>query len=335
MALARPFRGVRFPARVILWAVRRHSRFAVSLRDLERMLADRGVQVDHDRSTVGCSASRPRSNHGPAPTRTRGRSPALGTRWDPHARRRRVAVPPPRGRRGREDSGVPAQRHAGCGRRPPLLRLDPRARRRARAAPRRGRPTGQPRNPIGAPARDGRLPKPTRHLRGRWLNDWIGQGHRRNRRRTRPMPGFKGFATARRVLADIDAMSDAGEGPGARRGSGGRLRAARLRLPELRCRRLITARARRPPSDRSQRKKIPAPRKKACLKGPGCPEGIATTDLQDTSAGQTTGRGAPGRFEGVLRLPGTPAGSPSGEPEAVRPPYVPKRVEEHWTCPRT
>jgi transposase-like protein len=41
------FRGFRFPAEVILWAVRWHLKFPVSYRDLERMLADRGVEVDH------------------------------------------------------------------------------------------------------------------------------------------------------------------------------------------------------------------------------------------------------------------------------------------------
>ena len=44
---ARAFRGFRFPAEVILWAVRWYLRFPVSYRDLELMLADRGVAVDH------------------------------------------------------------------------------------------------------------------------------------------------------------------------------------------------------------------------------------------------------------------------------------------------
>ena len=39
--------GYRCPAEVILWAVRWYLRFPVSYRDLERMLADRGVAVDH------------------------------------------------------------------------------------------------------------------------------------------------------------------------------------------------------------------------------------------------------------------------------------------------
>jgi IS6 family transposase len=47
MTDARAFHGFRFPAAVVLWAVRWYVRFPVSYRDLERMLADRGVQVDH------------------------------------------------------------------------------------------------------------------------------------------------------------------------------------------------------------------------------------------------------------------------------------------------
>jgi Asp-tRNA(Asn)/Glu-tRNA(Gln) amidotransferase A subunit family amidase len=47
MTDARAFRGFRFPVEVIPWAVRWYLQFPVSYRDLERMLADRGVQVDH------------------------------------------------------------------------------------------------------------------------------------------------------------------------------------------------------------------------------------------------------------------------------------------------
>ena len=42
-----PFKGRQFTAEIILWAVRWYLQFPVSYRDLERMLADRGVQVDH------------------------------------------------------------------------------------------------------------------------------------------------------------------------------------------------------------------------------------------------------------------------------------------------
>ena len=47
MTDARAFRGFRFPAEVVLWAVRWYLQFSISYRDLERMLADRGVEVDH------------------------------------------------------------------------------------------------------------------------------------------------------------------------------------------------------------------------------------------------------------------------------------------------
>ena len=47
MTDARTFRGFRFPAEVILGAVRWSLQFPISYRDLERRLADRGVAVDH------------------------------------------------------------------------------------------------------------------------------------------------------------------------------------------------------------------------------------------------------------------------------------------------
>ena len=47
MTDARAFRGFRFPAEVILWAVRWYLQFPISYRDLEGMLAARGVAVDH------------------------------------------------------------------------------------------------------------------------------------------------------------------------------------------------------------------------------------------------------------------------------------------------
>ena len=41
------FKGRQFTAEVILWAVRWYLMFPISYRDLELMLADRGVEVDH------------------------------------------------------------------------------------------------------------------------------------------------------------------------------------------------------------------------------------------------------------------------------------------------
>jgi transposase, IS6 family len=42
-----PFKGRQFTAEVIPWAVRWYLQVTISYRDLERMLADRGVHVDH------------------------------------------------------------------------------------------------------------------------------------------------------------------------------------------------------------------------------------------------------------------------------------------------
>jgi transposase, IS6 family len=55
--------------------------------------------------------------------------------------------------------------------------------------------------------RDGELWRFTRHRRGRWLNNLVERDHRRIKRRTRPMLGFKRFVTARRTLAGVEALA--------------------------------------------------------------------------------------------------------------------------------
>ena len=67
MTTARAFRGYRFPAEVILWAVRWYLQFPISYRDLERMLADRGVDGrPHHHVPLG-PALRPRAREAHAP----------------------------------------------------------------------------------------------------------------------------------------------------------------------------------------------------------------------------------------------------------------------------
>ena len=41
------FAGVRFPAEVIVLAVRWYLRYGLSYRDVEELLAERGIEVDH------------------------------------------------------------------------------------------------------------------------------------------------------------------------------------------------------------------------------------------------------------------------------------------------
>jgi transposase-like protein len=53
----------------------------------------------------------------------------------------------------------------------------------------------------------GELWRFARHRRGRWLNNRVEQDHRRIKRLTRPMLGFRCFWTAKRTLAGIEAMA--------------------------------------------------------------------------------------------------------------------------------
>ena len=52
------FTGFRFPPEVILLAVRWYLRYGLSYRDLEELLAERGIGVDHVTCIAGCSDSR-------------------------------------------------------------------------------------------------------------------------------------------------------------------------------------------------------------------------------------------------------------------------------------
>ena len=41
------FKGRHFEGEIVLWAVRWYCRYGVSYRDLEQMMGERGVSVDH------------------------------------------------------------------------------------------------------------------------------------------------------------------------------------------------------------------------------------------------------------------------------------------------
>ena len=206
MTNARTFRGFRFPAEVILWAVRWYLQFPLSDRDLERMLADRGVAVDH----------------------------VTMYRWVPRfapelERRLRRHLRPCRGPWHVDATSVRvggAWRYLyravdGTGQ-TIAFRLS--ARRDKKAARRFFRKalgrahTRQPRAIItdrlksypGALRelkRAGALGRCTRHRRGRWLNNRVEPDHRRVKRRVRPMLGFQSFRTARRTLAGVEALA--------------------------------------------------------------------------------------------------------------------------------
>ena len=49
------FHGRHFQGEIILWAVRWYCKYGISYRELQEMLAERGVSVDHTTIYVGSS----------------------------------------------------------------------------------------------------------------------------------------------------------------------------------------------------------------------------------------------------------------------------------------
>ena len=206
MTLARPFRGFRFPPDVILWAVRWYLQFAVSFRDLELMLADRGVQVDHVTLYRWTQRFAPEL----AVRMRQHLRPCRGA-WHVDETYVRIAGDWHYLYRAVDDTGQTADFLLSAKR-------DMHAARRffRRALGRSHTPSprtiitdrlGGYRGALRAMKRDGELWRFARHRRGRWLNNWVEQDHRRVKRRTGPMLGFKRFVTARRTIAGVEAMN--------------------------------------------------------------------------------------------------------------------------------
>ena len=96
------FKGRHFRGEIVLWAVRWYCRYAVSDRDLEAMMTERGVAVDH--STIYSLGAAIRSGNGE--TAALAVAPAavgeLADRRDLRQGARQVGVPVPRARQARE-----------------------------------------------------------------------------------------------------------------------------------------------------------------------------------------------------------------------------------------
>jgi transposase-like protein len=225
------FKGRQFAAEVILWAVRWYLMFPISYRDLELMLRDRGLAVDHTTVFRWIQAY----------------APELEQRIRPHLRlsngswRVDETYIRVKGRwtylyravdsRGQTiDFLLSARRDAGA------------AERFFRKA--LGRPhTVNPRtitvdkNPAYPRAvermkADGELWRRSRLRRVKYLNNIVEQDHRRVKRLVRPGLGFGSFRTARRTLAGYETMAMVRKGQV--RGVGGRdMRAQATLIAEL------------------------------------------------------------------------------------------------------
>ena len=200
------FKGRQFIAEVILWAVRWYLMFPISYRDLELMLADRGVDVDHTTIFRGIQAY----------------APELEKRIRPHLR-------PSNGSWRVDETYVKVK-----GRWTYLYRaVDSRgqtidfllsAKRDAAAAKRFFRKAlGQPhtvnprtitvdKNPaypcaVEQMKEDGELWRRSRLRQVKFLNNIVEQDHRRVKRLVRPGLGFGSVWTARRTLAGYEVMA--------------------------------------------------------------------------------------------------------------------------------
>ena len=193
MTDARASRGFRFPAAVILWAVRWYLQFPVSsYRDLEAMLADRGVAVDH----VSLFRWVQRFAPGLEKRTRRHLRPCRGL-WHVDETYLRVG-----GRWRYLYRAVD-----GTGQTIDFLLSARRDKKAAKRFFRRALARGNTRHPrtlvtdrlksypgaIREMRRDREMGRFTRHRRGRWLNNRVEQDHRRIKRRTGPMLGFGGF----------------------------------------------------------------------------------------------------------------------------------------------
>src|SRR5277367_2014530 len=200
------FKGRQLTAEVILWAVRWYLMFPISYRDLELMLLDRGVEVDHTTIFRWIQAY----------------AEELEKRIRPHLRmsngswRMDETYVRVKGRwmylyravdsRGQTiDFLLAARRDTAAAKR---------FFRKALAQPHTVNPRTLTvdKNPaypraVAEMKRDGELWRRSRLRQCKYLNNIVEQDHRRIKRLVRPGLGFGGFRTARRTLAGFEAMA--------------------------------------------------------------------------------------------------------------------------------
>jgi transposase-like protein len=200
------FKGRQFSAEVILWAVRWYLMFPISYRDLELMLQDRGVSVDHTTIFRWIQAY----------------APELEKRIRPHLR-------PTNGSWRVDETYIRVKGrwtylYRAVDSRGQTIDLLLSAKRDAAAAKRFFRKAlGQPHtvNPRTITVdKNPAYPKAVAEMKGdaelwrfarlrqvRFLNNIVEQDHRRVKWLTRPGLGFGSFWTARRTLVGFETMT--------------------------------------------------------------------------------------------------------------------------------
>jgi transposase, IS6 family len=202
----RTFKGRQFSAEVILWALRWYCMFPVSYRDLELMLADRGVTVDHTTIFRWVQAYaeefekriRPRLRPSTGSWRVDETYIKVKGRWTYLYR----AVDS----RGQTiDFLLSAERDAAAAKRFFLKAL-------AQSHTKNPRTVTVDKNPaypaaVAEMKRDGELWRFSRLRQVKYLNNIVEQDHRRIKRLVRLGLGFGSLRTARRTLAGYEAMA--------------------------------------------------------------------------------------------------------------------------------
>jgi transposase-like protein len=201
-----PFKGRQFTAEIILWAVRWYLQFPISYRDLERMLADRGIQVDHTTLFRWIQAY----------------APELDKRLRPHLRMTSGSWRVDETYIRVKGEWVDLYRAVDASGQTIDFLLSPKrdaaaARRFFRKALGQSHPVN-PRTitvdknaayPIAAKAmkRDGELWRFAKLRQVKVLNNLVEQDHRRFKRLVRLGLGFKSFVTASRTVVGYEAMA--------------------------------------------------------------------------------------------------------------------------------
>jgi IS6 family transposase len=201
-----PFKGRQFTAEVILWAVRWYLQFPISYRDLELMLADRGVAVDHTTIYRWVQAYAPELDKRVRPHLR----PTTGS-WRVDETYIRV-----KGRwtylyravdsRGQTlDFLLSVKRDAAAARRFFRKALN----QPHTVNPRRITVDKNAAYPSATEAmkQAGELWRFSKLRRAKYLNNIVEQDHRRIKRLVRPGLGFASFHTARRTLAGYEIMA--------------------------------------------------------------------------------------------------------------------------------
>jgi transposase, IS6 family len=201
-----PFRGRQFTAEIILWAVRWYLQFPISYRDLKRMFANRGVQVDHTTLSRWIQVY----------------APELEKRIRPHLRTSNGSWRVDETYIRVKGKWVYLYRAVDAAGQTIDFLLS--AKRDAAAAQRFFRKalkqphTVNPRTitvdknaayPIATKAmkRDGELWRFAKLRQVKFLNNIVEQDHRRIKRLVRPGLGFKSFVTATQTIAGCEVMA--------------------------------------------------------------------------------------------------------------------------------